>query len=141
MSAVLDLLLNYWEIGVGFLALFLAAYWWFDERDQSDSVGDAIERVGRRAEVATGGVVGAAGSLAVVVIAILSTIGDELVMSGMQIAGILGSDPVLSGGVLTGILGVLGMNGTVSIATWQYAVVVVALLVVAVVWRANHAAD
>ena len=95
----LSMLLGNWKYVVGFLGVFLIAYWAFDERDQTETVGETIERVAERSQSATGGVVGAAGSIAVVVIATVSTIGSELVMSGMRIANLVGTDPVLSGGV------------------------------------------
>lgn len=137
----LDVLMQYWEYIVGFLAVFLMAYWTFDEKDQSDSIGDTVERVGERATSATGGVVGAAGSLMVGIIAVLSTIGDELVMSLMEIASILGGDPVLAGGVATGFLGLGGLGGVVPIKTWQFAVVVVLFLSIGVIWRENSATN
>jgi hypothetical protein len=137
----LDLLVQYWEYIVGFLAVFLLAFWTFDEKDQSDSIGDTVERVGERATSATGGVVGAAGSLAVGIIAVMSTIGDELVMSVMEIVGIVGGDPVLAGGVATGLLGAGGLSGAVAIKPWQFVVVVLGLLVIGVIWREQSAAN
>ncbi|MBV0925016.1 hypothetical protein KTS45_12495 [Halomicroarcula limicola] len=138
---MLDLLLENWKYITGFLALFLVAYWTFDERDQSKTVGDTIESVGERAQSATGGVVGAGGSLALAVIAVMSTIGQELVFSLMQIAGIAGSDPVLAGGVVTGLVGTAGLSGALPVKAWQFGLIAVSILAIGVVWRANGAAN
>lgn len=134
----LGFLMGYWEYITGFLALFLLAYWTFDEKDQSDSIGDTVERVGERAQSATGGVVGAAGSLMVAIIAVMWTIGDELVMSGMQIAGMLGTDPVLAGGVISALAGTVGLAGIVTVKAWQFGLFAVAVIAVGVIWRTRQ---
>lgn len=131
----LSLLFDYGPYIVGFLGVFLVAYWTFDERDQSGSIGETIERVGERARSTTGGVFGAAGSLAVVAVSIIVTIGSELVTSSMRIVEIVGMDPVLSGGVLTGLLGTLGLSGTVNITALQFLALVGLFLIAGTIWR------
>jgi len=120
---------------LGFLGVFLVAFWAFDERDQSESVGETIERVGERAQTATGGVLGAAGSLATVLVAIFLTIGNELIMSTMSIAELVGTDPVLAGGVATGLLGVTVNAGFIQLKAWQLLAVVAVFLISGTVWR------
>jgi hypothetical protein len=131
----LDLLLSNWEYVVGFLGVFWIAFWAFDERDQSESIGDLIERVGERSRSATGGLFGAAGSLGVVAIALISTIGTELVMSGSRIAELIATDPVLAGGVGTALLGTSAHAGLIPIKTWQLVALVGAFLIFGVIWR------
>lgn len=132
---MIDVAIQYGKWIIGFLAVFLLAYWTFDERDQTEAWADTIERVGERARTTTGGLVGAAGSLAIVAIAMITTIGTELVESSLRIATIIGMDPVLSGGFLTGVLGWLGIRGSLQVEAWQFGLIVVALLIGGVIWR------
>ncbi|MCO8254547.1 hypothetical protein NKF26_12110 [Haladaptatus sp. AB618] len=120
---------------VGFLAVFLLAYWTFDERDQTETWGDTIERVGERSTSATGGLIGAAGSLTVVLIALVSTIGTQLTESGMRIVELISTDPVLSGGVATGLTGVFNNAGIVSLSTVQLLGIVAVFLIAGTIWR------
>ncbi|WP_231183499.1 hypothetical protein [Haladaptatus sp. DYF46] len=120
---------------VGFLAVFLLAYWTFDERDQTDTWADTVEKVGERSTTATGGLIGAAGSLALVLIALLTTIGQQLAMSGGRIVELIATDPVLSGGVATGLTGVVSNAGFVSLSTLQLLGIVALFLIVGTIWR------
>ena len=120
---------------IGFLGVFLVAYWTFDERDQTEAWADTIERVGERSKTATGGVLGAATSLASVLTAIFLTIGAELTSSTMRITELIATDPVLSGGVATGLAGVSANAGWIPLKTWQLIALVAAFLIVGTVWR------
>lgn len=127
----LGLLLAGWPIVVGLIGVGLLAFWWFDERQESDRWEDTIEKVGERAQAATGGAVGAFGSLVVVVFGVAATIGHELVMSLAELSGPVAEFPALVGGSAIGLLGTLGLSGVIPIEAWQFGVVVLALLVLA----------
>lgn len=120
---------------VGFLGIFLIAYWVFDERDQSENMAETIENVGERAQTVTGGVFGAAGSLGVVAVSIVITVGNELTMSSMRIVELVSTDPVLSGGVATGLTGVAANAGLLGLSTMQLLGLVAAFLIIGTVWR------
>lgn len=116
---------------IGLLGVGLLAFWWFDEREEDDRWEDTIERVGERAESVTGGFVGAFGSLVVVAVSILATIGNELVMAIGDLAGPVSMFPALVGASLIGLLGTVGLSGIVPIEAWQFGVIVLAVLILA----------
>lgn len=115
-SQVVSLLTSNWLTGVGLLAMGLLAYWIFDERGETDSAAETVEKVGERADGFFGGVVGAFGSLAVVVTSIVVTLGDQIVMTIAQLDMIIGNVPVLVGHFLFGLLTFLGLGGIIPIS-------------------------
>jgi len=128
-------MMGYAMYGIGFLAIFLVAYWMFDERDQSENWAETIERTGERAQSVTGGAFGAAGSLAIVAVSIVITIGNELTMSTMRIVELISTDPVLSGGVATALTGIAADAGLLELSTLQLLGIVAAFLIAGTVWR------
>lgn len=130
-TGAIDLLLTGWPVIVGLLGVGLLAFWWFDERDDNDRWEDTVERVGERAQAATGGAVGAFGSLVVVIFGIAATIGHELVMSLAELSGPVAEFPALVGGAGIGLLGTIGLSGIVPIKGWQFGVIVLVVLLLA----------
>jgi len=128
-------MIEYAKYAIGFIGVFLVAYWTFDERDQSENLAEMVERVGERAQSTTGGLLGAAGSLGVVAVSIVITIGNELTTSGMRIVELVSTDPVLAGGVATGLTGVAVDAGFLTLKTWQLLALVAAFLIVGTIWR------
>jgi hypothetical protein len=114
---VVSALVANWQIAVGLLAVGLLVYWTLDERRMTSSAGETIERVGARAESVTGGVVGAFGSLVVVLISIAMTVGMEVASTGGDIVPLVTSAPVVVGHTLFGLLTFLGLTGTVPLTT------------------------
>ena len=129
--SALGLLLTGWPIIVGLVGVGLLVFWWFDERDDGDRWEDTIEKVGERAQAATGGAVGAFGSLVVVVFGVAATIGQQLVATIGELSGPVAEFPALVGSSAIGLLGTLGLSGFVSIKAWQFGVIVLAIIVVA----------
>ncbi len=116
-----------WTI-IGLAALGTLAYWYFDERQQTETAAETVENVGSRAETVTGGFVGAIGSLLVVVASIAVTIGTELMSSAGQLGDLLGNAPLLVGHVLAGVLGYLGISGLLSVQQWGFAFILVTIV-------------
>lgn len=112
--------------GIGLLALGMLAYWTFDERRDTDSAGETIERVGERADSAFGGLVGAFGSLVTVVLTILITIGNQLLMIGVQLNDLVEA-PVVIGHLIAGALAYGGFRGyfPISAAGFGYGFVII----------------
>jgi hypothetical protein len=96
--------------GIGLLALGMLAYWTFDERRNTDSAAGTVERVGERADSALGGIVGAFGSLVTVVLTILITVGNQIMMVGVQLNDLVEA-PVVIGHIIAGALAFGGFRG------------------------------
>lgn len=126
----LGMLAQYGWYAIGFLAVAMLAYWWFDERDQTDNIADTVERVGARAEVVTGGIVGGLGSLIVVLVSIFVTIGNELVLSLNQLAPWIQMAPAMVGQVLLGLLALANLQGYVPLKPWQFGTAFIAVVLV-----------
>ncbi|MFC7026361.1 hypothetical protein ACFQJ5_16640 [Halomicroarcula sp. GCM10025324] len=116
--------------GIGALAL-----WVFEEREEANDRVDLVERVGERARVTTGGVVGGFGSLAVVVTSIMVTIGQQLAMTGAELAPLFKAAPALTGEILLGLLAYFQIKGYVPLQPWQLGVIVIAVVLVTIVAR------
>lgn len=132
---VVETLTANWELIIGLLAVGLLAYWWFDERGDSNSAADTVERVGGRAEVATGGVVGAFGSLVAVLASIALTIGTEISQAGMMVNEVLGGFSALAGHFVFAIVTFLGVGGYVPISVQQLGFVFVVVTIVVLLNR------
>jgi hypothetical protein len=124
----LDFIMTYGGYILGFLAVGLLAYWTFDERDQTESIAETVERVGYRAETVTGGLFGGLGSLIVVLVSIFVTIGNELVMSFTQLVPWIQMAPAVVGQVIIGGLALLNVEGYVPMKPWQLGAFVIAVL-------------
>lgn len=131
----LGLLAQYGWYVIGFLTVGMLAFWWFDERDQTENAAETVERVGERARVVTGGLFGGLGSLIVVIISIGVTIGNELVMSLGQIAPWVMEAPAVTGQVLLGLLAMANLEGYVPLKPWQFGTVFIAVLLVTVLLK------
>jgi len=125
---VLALIGEYGWYALGFLTAGMLAFWWFDERDQTENVAETVERVGERARVVTGGLFGGLGSLIVVLVSIFVTIGNELVMSFTELVPLIETAPALVGQVLLGLLAMANMEGYVPLKPWQFGAVFIALV-------------
>ena len=120
---------------IGLLAVGALALWAFEEYEEADDNVELVERVGERARVTTGGVVGGFGSLAVVVTSIMVTIGRELAMAGGELAPLLKAAPALTGEILLGVLAYLQIKGYVPLQAWQLGAIVIAVVIVTIVAR------
>ncbi len=134
-----NLLMNNWEFAIGLLAVGSLAYWWFDEREDSDSAAETIERVGSRAETVTGGIVGGFGSLLVVFASIGLTIGGQLAETGMMLNELLGGIPVIVGHMLFGLLTFAGLSGAIPLSVQQLGFAFVFITTIAVIARYSNA--
>lgn len=135
LGTALALLAEYWSYAIGFLVFGMLMYWTFDERDQTESIAETVEAVGERSRSATGGLVGALGSLVVVIISIGITIGRELVMSLNEIAPFVMEAPAITGQVVIGILALLNVEGYVPMEPWQLGLVVLSIILVTTLWK------
>jgi len=120
---------------IGLLAVGALALWAFEEYEEADDNVELVERVGERARVTTGGVVGGFGSLAVVVTSIMVTIGRELAMAGGELAPFIKAAPALVGQLILGLLAFLQIKGYVPLKPWQLGAIIIAILVVTIVAR------
>jgi hypothetical protein len=125
---VLSLIAEYGWYVIGFLTVGMLAFWWFDERDQSENLAETVERVGERARVVTGGLFGGLGSLIVVIVSIAVTIGNELVMSFTELVPFIETAPALVGQVLLGLLAMANLEGYVPLKPWQFGAIFIAVL-------------
>lgn len=125
---VLALITEYGWYALGFLTAGMLAFWWFDERDQSENLAETVERVGERARVVTGGLFGGLGSLIVVLVSIFVTIGNELVMSFTELVPFIETAPALVGQVLLGLLAMANLEGYVPLKPWQFGAIFIAIL-------------
>jgi hypothetical protein len=141
LGTAIALIAEYWTYAVGFLVFGMLMYWTFDERDQTESIADTVEAVGERSRAATGGLVGALGSLVVVIISIGITIGQELVMSLNEIAPFVMEAPAITGQVVIGILALLNVEGYVPMKPWQLGLVILSIILVTTLWKYTSVLD
>lgn len=111
---------NLFWTAIGLFGVGLLLFWWFDERNDSNSAAETVERVGGRAETVTGGVFGALGSLAVVLVSIALTIGEQLLMTAGELGDLVGQAPVVLGHIAVGVLAWVGLSGMVSLSASQF---------------------
>jgi hypothetical protein len=126
--AALDMVMQYGGYVVGLFALGLIAYWWFDERTDTDDSQETVERVSERARVFTGGVVGSFGSLVIGIIAIFATIGNELIAALGPLGPLVMEFPALTGEVLLGLLALANLEGYIPLQTWQFGLMFIGFL-------------
>lgn len=133
-------LMTNWWAAIGLLAVGLLAYWILDERKDADDPSETIEGVGERADSFFGVGLGAFGSLVVVVISIVITIGNQFAMLGGELVELATNGPPLLLSNLAGtLLAYAGLSGLVPVNATAYAIVVLALIVVAYGWRERRA--
>jgi hypothetical protein len=133
VGTVLGVLADNWLIGIGLFALALVLYWTFDERSDTSSAGETIERVGERAEVVTNGFLGAVGSLLVVVASIGLAIGTQLLELGVALNDLLGHVPILVGHLLFGLIAFAGLEGVIPVSQMQLGWIFLLITVVALI--------
>ncbi|WP_338740383.1 hypothetical protein [Haloplanus salilacus] len=126
---------EYWTYAVGFLVFGMLMYWTFDERDQTESIAETVEAVGERSRTATGGLVGALGSLVVVIVSIGITIGQELVMSLNEIAPFIMEAPAITGQIIIAGLALLNLEGYVPLEPWQAGTIFLGIVLVTSLWK------
>jgi hypothetical protein len=141
LGMAIAIIAEYWSYGVGFLVFGMLAYWTFDERDQTESIAETVERVGERSQVATGGLVSALTSLVLVIISIGITIGQELVMSLNQLLPFIMEAPAITGQVVIGLLALLNVEGYVPMKPWQLGTVIISVIVVTSLWKYTSVLD
>lgn len=141
VGTVLGVLADNWLIGIGLFALALVLYWTFDERGETSSAGETIERVGERAEVVTNGLFGAVGSLLVVAASIALAIGTQLLELGAALNDLLGHVPFLVGYIVFGAISYLGLEGDLPITQMQLGWIFLLILVVGLILRYGDDAE
>lgn len=131
VSMVMDSLASNWKLLIGLLAVGLLVYWLLDEREDANDASDLIEGVGGRAESATGGVVGAFGSLVIVITSILLTVGRELLATTGDLGMLVEGVPVVIGHLLIGVLAWAGLTGAIQMDASTFGWVFILITVVA----------
>lgn len=132
-SGVVDFLSGNWLLLIGLLAVGLLAYWAFDERQAR---GSTIEGVGERADMFFGGVLGSFGSLVMVVLTILTTIGANLVdLTGTVVMVLENGPPLLLVNIAGAVIGGLGLTGVVDVTVGAWLIGALTLTLLALAYR------
>lgn len=135
ISQLMSLLGDYWMQLIGLGLLGLLAFWYFDERNDTDGASGTIFAVGERADNALAGVLGAASALILVVTSILSSIGVELAQTLGLLVDPIAQAPTLAGQLVTGFLSIIGLAGVVSMPLTAWVTVFAVILLAAVALR------
>jgi hypothetical protein len=141
VGTVFGVLADNWLIAIGLFALALVLYWTFDERSDTSSAGETIEKVGERAEVVTNGFLGALGSLAVVGASIAIAIGSQLLELGVALNDLLGHIPFLAGYLVFGVVSMLGIEGRLPVSQMQLGWIFILILVVGLIAKYGGEAE
>lgn len=130
VDTVTGILARDWKLLIGLLAVGLLVYWLLDEREDASDVSDLIEGVGGRAESATGGVVGAFGSLVIVITSIMLTVGRELLATTGDLGMLVEGVPVVIGHILVGVLAWAGFTGAIQMdaSTFGWAFILITIV-------------
>lgn len=126
--SVVAMLTSNWLLLIGLLAVGLVAFWTFQERDAR---GSTVQGVGERADDFFGNLLGGFGSLLLVTLTILTTIGANLVNLTEVLVMIAGNGPpLLLVNIATAIVGFLGLAGIVDVSAVAWGIIVLALLLI-----------